>query len=602
MSGNPTTGEPGGGPSGEAVCKMLVSPASVTVAASAQQQFAATACTTTGQTLQWAVDGTVGGNSIGGAISALGLYSAPAIDPGAAVAISIVDPSSSVTSSTAMVNVANPALTPLQGATYAETLQGWNASLLPWIEGLSGLAWDPIARTWNPVKGWTEPAEGIAPNIYYLEQALRPATRMAIAHRDIPLMEELAAFHVALLEQRTMTIANFIASAPPLPASVLFIDGPQSARTFPWYKPYNATQVQIRDCQLCNAQYLSTAARLLRVIAQLPEAARTPPLLTFVQQYSAFLVSEQLLRMLYGTTPWSDWDNPDIPQPVVSAWAFLAATGYRPPYPIKFEASMTDTELWLVASSAEVLEANREAPELNLLDSGSQSLLLQAVGNGVSLIQARCRHRVAPDGADVLSLFAGDYDDHPDYAFAGITTQEQPTVPDPAYGLGWDISHSYRFPVIFRTLYETQPATGVTFPAINDLIALGNSYVHLAYNGNRTLPAFNNFIDGSNGWFGVEQTDIPNGYPPYEYCQSQRDPDNCLTPGALQGWGELSYVNPSLAALSQTLINLAYDDSAATMAFKDQHYYYAGQHYSANSGTYPQLMVYVAAENAERLQ
>jgi hypothetical protein len=353
---------------------------------------------------------------------------------------------------------------------------------------------------------------------------------------------------------------------------------------------------------LCNAQYLFTAARLLRAIAQMPAADRTPPLANFVQQYSSFLVSDQLLRMLYGSTPWSDCDNPSIPQPVVSAWAFLAATGYRPAAPDTFQAAMTDTELWLVASSAEVLEANRDAPELNLLDNTAQAQLQQAVTAGVALIQARCHHMVAPDGSDVLSLFAGDFDGHPDYAYAGVTTPEQPTAPAPKTGLSWDISHSYRFPVIFRTLYETSDATGVTFPAMNDLVALGNSYVHLAWNGNAQLPAFNNFVDGWNGWFGVEEADIANGYPPYQYCQARQNPDNCLIAGAVQGWGELAAVNPSVAAFSQALIDLAYDDSAVTAAFKDQHYYYAGQRYSANSATYPQLMVYVAADSAERLQ
>ena len=583
-----------------APCIVQVTPAKVTVAAGATQLFTASTCGgAVNPSRQWTVNGTAGGSSIYGTISADGIYTAPAIDPGKVVTIAAIDSSNGSISSTASVSVANPALPAFAGATYAKTLQGWNASLLPWIEDLSGLSWNADTRTWSPTPEWMMPAEGIAPEIYYLEEALRPATRMAIVKQDIALMEELAMFHVALLEWRTATIGSMLGNAPP--NSVIFIDGGVNARTFAWYEPLSSTQVRIRDCQTCNAQYLSTAARLLRAIAEMPAASRTAPLTNFAQRFSSFLVSDQLLRLLYGTTPWSHWDNPNIPQPVVSAWTFLAQSGYLPPQPIKYQAEMTYMELWFVADSAEVLAADNAAPELNILNSDSRAKLHQAVMAGDALIQARCHHAVSPDGADVLSAFAGDYDDHPDYAYSAITTPEQPSAPAAKEGVGWDSSHSYRLPVIFRTLYETRGTTGISFPALSDVVALGNSYVHLAFNGNSELPAFNNFIDGWNGWFQVETPSIISGYPPYQGCQATQNPDNCLTPGTLQGWGELATVNPDLAALSQRLVNLAYDDSPATVSFKDQHYFYAGQHYSANSGTYPLLMVYVAGDSAERL-
>jgi hypothetical protein len=579
-----------------APCQMQMTPATATVAAGLKQIFNAQGC---GPATQWSVNGLAGGSSTAGTVSASGVYTAPGIDPGAPVVVSAVSSANGSLRASASVTVVNPALPPYRGATYAGTMAGWNASMLPWIENLSGLNWDPQHAAWSVNPSWTAPAGGIAPNVYYLEEAIRPATRMAIMKQDLGLIEELAKFHTALLALRTTTIGAMLANAPA--NSIVFIDGAASVRTFEWYEQVSATQVRVRDCQTCNAQYLSTAARLMRAIAELPAPSRTAPMLTFVQQCSGFLVSEQLLRLMYGTTAWSHWDNPNIPQPVVSAWTFLAETGYEPPHPIKFEAAMTDMELWMVASSAEVLAADKEAPELGILNADERSQLRKAVAAGVSLIEARCMHRVAADGADVLSAFAGDYDDHPDYAYAGNTGAAQPTVPAPMAGLGWDSSHAYRFPVIFRTLYETSAATGQSFPAKSDLVALANSYVHQASNGNASLPGFSNFIDGWNGWFQAEETDIPNGYPPSEFCVSSDDPDNCLTPGTLQGWGELAFVNPDLAALSQRLIDFAYDASAASAGFKMQHYFYAGQPYDATDGRYPMLMVYVAADAAERL-
>jgi hypothetical protein len=358
--------------------------------------------------------------------------------------------------------------------------------------------------------------------------------------------------------------------------------------------------VRIRDDVQANAQYLSTAAQLLRAIAEMPATNRTAPLLAFVQGFSGFLVSEQLLRLLYGTTPWSHWQNPNIPQPVVAGWTFLAQTGYRPPAPYRYEAAMTDTELWLVADAAEVLGADAAAPELAILDSTTRPQLQQALLAGVSLMQARCQHTVSPDGADVLSAFAGDMDDYPTLAYTGDTGPEAPATPNPKYGLSWDISHAYRFPIVFRSLYETRQATGATFPTLNDVVALANTYLHLAFNGNSELPAFTNFLNGWNGWFDVGDSSLPDGYPPYPYCNASQSPSNCLLAGALLGWGQLGSLNPQLATLMQELVNLAYDDSPSAEAFKDQYYWYAGP-YSASAGVYPLLMIDVVGDSAERL-
>lgn len=53
----------------------------------------------------------------------------------------------------------------------------------------------------------------------------------------------------------------------------------------------------------------------------------------------------------------------------------------------------------------------------------------------------------------------------------------------------------------------------------------------------------------------------------------------------------------------QDLVNLAYDDSPAATAFKNQHYWYGGD-YTMNGGDealYPWLMIYVVGDSAERL-
>lgn len=260
---------------------------------------------------------------------------------------------------------------------------------------------------------------------------------------------------------------------------------------------------------------------------------------------------------------------------------------------------MTGTELWLVADAAEVLGADSAAPELAILDSTTRPQLQQAVLAGVSLMQTRCHHMVSSDGADVLSAFAGDFDDHPTLAYSGDTGPQLPTTPNPKDGLEWDISDAYRLPIVFRSVYETQKATGVSFPTRNDLVALANSYVHRAFAGNWQLPVFNNFTDGWNGWDAFDPA-ASFGWPPHQYCNTMQSPPDCLAPAALVGWGQLDFANPELAALTQSLVNLAYDDSAATLSFKNQ-YYHSGTPYSVTNGVYPWLMICVVGDAAERL-
>jgi hypothetical protein len=455
-----------------------------------------------------------------------------------------------------------------------------------------------VARAWNVDPLWQVPSVGIGPSIYFLEEALRPATRLALAKQDVPLMEQLALFHLALLQHRTTTLGAMIGTASP--GDIVFIDGPASARTFAWYEPIPGGR-EIREWQLSDTQYLSTAAQLLRAVAEMPGESRTATLNAFAATYGEFLANEQLMRLLYGTTWWAHYQNPTIGNPVVSAWQFLAAhPGYQPAPPNpQYSAAISDIELWLMMDTAELVAADADAPGWHLLDANTRELLRAAVQAGSAVMQIRCHHKIAADGADVLSAFAGEWQDSPDFAYSAVTTQQIPTQPDVQPGLSWDSSHAYRFPIVFRSMYETEWATGAAYPTRWDLVALGNTYVHLALSKASAYPDFNNYLDGTDGWFQFSPTDPSGGYPPQLYCNAEQR-GNCLSVGTVQGWGELSRFNPDLAALEQQIINLAYDDSAAATAFKTQHYYEDGP-YAVRDGVYPWLMMWVAADNAEQL-
>ena len=413
--------------------RIALSPATASLAAGSKLSFKASTSGFRQPNLKWMVNGKVGGGPIWGTITQNGVYTAPAINPGAAVTVSAASSSNILINGNATLTVVNPPTPELTGATYAAEVASWEAQVMPEVVNSSGLQWDSDARTWNPQPDWIAPSTGTGPLNYYKEQFLRPLTRLAIAKGDIPLMEELAEFHLALLQWRTTTVGNMLQYGESDAED--YIDGPPTARTFPWYdNDGDTTTIVVREDIQSDAQYLSTAAQLLRAIAQMPAAKRTAPLLQFVQGYSGFLASEQLLRILYGTVPNWFYGNPNIPLPLVAGWTFLAQTGYRPPHPYTYQAAMTDTMLWLVADSAEVLGADAAAPNLAILNNTTRPQLKQAVLAGVSLMQARCPHLVSPDGADVLSLFAGEYDDHPSYAYAATPAPASPAHPTPSTG------------------------------------------------------------------------------------------------------------------------------------------------------------------------
>lgn len=74
-----------------------------------------------------------------------------------------------------------------------------------------------------------------------------------------------------------------------------------------------------------------------------------------------------------------------------------------------------------------------------------------------------------------------------------------------------------------------------------------------------------------------------------------------MTAGTLQGWGHLANYNPDLASLEQTLMMLASDDSAASTAFKAQHYEYNGPS-TTNAADYPDIMIYIGGDRAGMIQ
>jgi hypothetical protein len=347
------------------------------------------------------------------------------------------------------------------------------------------------------------------------------------------------------------------------------------------------------------SQFFHPVARLIRVVTLLPEAERTPAMKAFVSQYAPLIVHDHLLRLFYGKN-----------QLVDRYWKTMISS---PTLPVKAYAScLTDRELWAIGTAAEMLGANANDPVLVPLRSGEETRLQEVVQLGVTAL-ARVK-TYYPDtrnfkGQTVgsVSYFNGIWWKEDEYAFSGYTGASFPTEADKALApeASWDISHAYRIPVFFRSLYDNKKATGIDFPSVSDVELLTNQLMYQVYQGNFLKPLFNNFLDGSNGWYRVGYVGRGEwGYPPAQYCGSQESLP-CMTGGALMGWGLLAFFNPDLEQLEHSLVTLAWRNDPETKSFKDRYFRYVGSYSFQDANgqwQYPVLLLWVLAGVPERIQ
>src|SRR5205085_10875671 len=123
----------------------------------------------------------------------------------------------------------------------------------------------------------------------------RGAVEMGSVCHDLPLLNEVAQFLVAFSTKFTTLgeLRNKVGDTKQLKGQ-----GPDSARTLLWVQNANGKR-SVGECTLCSSQFFHPVARLIRVIAQLPTAQRTPAMQQFVKFYTPFIVRDHLIRLLY---------------------------------------------------------------------------------------------------------------------------------------------------------------------------------------------------------------------------------------------------------------------------------------------------------------
>jgi len=429
----------------------------------------------------------------------------------------------------------------------------------------SGVEWDSAKQDWV--------APGIqvllGSHLYTVEHYLRPALNAARACHDLQNLDEIAKYYLVVLQYSEPLGALLNRPNVHPTTSQRMAAADRSARTF-------AADIggKAADGELYISQWLHPAAELLRFISLLPPERRTPAMENFGSQYTKFIVVGQLDRYLVQQR---------LPLPGggqggrIELWE-RALAGLKGDTP--WANTFTDIDLWLMASAADVLGANANDPSLAPLTAPQAEMLHRAIETGSRFVESRRNDYPATKnfrGEQVGSVAYGngDWAEHPDYDYSGVTTEKFPT---PAERLrnadaGWDISHSYRFPVFMRTLYENRKATGVDWPSYQEVQLLANQYMYRVFDGDFSRPLFHTYLDGSDAWHRVGYHGGNFGYPPSRYCD-QHDPSRpCMTTGAIMGWGCIAFANPDLARLEGALIQLALDTGPEAQQFRYRYYY-----------------------------
>jgi hypothetical protein len=486
--------------------------------------------------------------------------------------------------------------------------KAWEVAGRGWLQRYSGIKWNEGRKNWELDLQWPPGESRVGPLAYYLEHATRGAVNLALVDHDLKLMDELANFYLIYLKRFTTLGELRQKKSSLISTELLQNQGPDSTRTLPWVEQISSVRTRARECTLCNSQFFHPPARLIRGISTLSEAERTPVMKQFVGSYVSIIVRDHLLRLAYETH-WDYWGAKELPRELIHIWKAIIRPVARPK--LTYQHAMLDRDLWLIASAAEMLGANANDPTLVPLSPGEAGRLREIVQVGAELFQTkRTLYRDTRDFqgkvVESASYFNGEFDDHPEMAYARNGGRSFPAgaQKQPGQQTSWDISHFYRVPVFLRALYDNRKATNVGFPQAHDLELVINQYMYKVFHGDFNRPLFRNFFDGHDGWYRVGYHGPDFGYPPSKDCDNRKGSQRpCLTEGALFGWGLVAYFHGDLMRLQEALMRLALSTDPEIVQFRERYYEHNGQPFAFTDarGTvqYPFLLFAVLSGIAE---
>lgn len=272
----------------------------------------------------------------------------------------------------------------------------------------------------------------------------------------------------------------------------------------PEYKSYANKEII-----LYSSQFIYLLSRTSRIITDLPNNQQSEKMKEFLEKYSPVIINDHLHKWinegkLFEVSSWGCQDKNYYNHRQFLEKKLSRSLGNSPTYC----NVVRDVDLFIIASSAEILAADKNSQLINLT-AGQKQELLEEVDIGSRLIVSRLKEINIRDFSNkpVIGLVfdPGEWRDYKDYLYAGYTGESFPNENDKktVEDLGWDLSHGRRFVWIFNSLYESRQVTDQNFPDSSILEKFANMIAYKVFNGNYSQPLFANFLNGSNGWYRV---------------------------------------------------------------------------------------------------
>jgi hypothetical protein len=179
--------------------------------------------------------------------------------------------------------------------------------------------------------------------------------------------------------------------------------------------------------------------------------------------------------------------------------------------------------------TAHALAAHKLNPAKLPMSDDVANRLAQHLANGLALVQSRTVYgsviNFAGNAVEGAVFDPDGFKGHPDYDYSGDLNPSFPgyttaggtvaRLPNPASGVGWDISHARRLVQFLWTMQTLQTPLSLGFPAERILSGTAREIAYKVFNGSFTQPSFSNYMDGTNGWFRVNYSGRAGfGYEP----------------------------------------------------------------------------------------
>lgn len=292
-----------------------------------------------------------------------------------------------------------------------------------------------------------------------------------------------------------------------------------------------------RESLLHSSQFLYLLSRTVKEISARPVSARTTAMRNFLAAYAP-VVRDHLLHWLFSPQGMFQVKGWGCANGLFNHSQFLEKKKIRAFGSFKsYCNAVTDIDLWIVASTAELLGALRSSPSLPVSPSQAASFGTYLDGAFV-LIQSRLSQTKLrrPSGARVYGLIfdKGAWKDHETNRYSGFEGVNFPTPSEAAANpdVTWDVGHARRFVFVVDSLVRNARTTAERQLWESKAVGLANQFAFGIFGGDTNAPLFRNYFDGANGWYRVGYDGRPGfGYSPWSRSADAGAAGYCLWSG-----------------------------------------------------------------------